>query len=47
LTARTGSTGTTRIALHVAGLIATAAAAAIGIRAARRALNAQLEANLR
>lgn len=35
--------GTTRTALYVAGLVATIAAAVIGTRAARRALDAQLQ----
>lgn len=38
-----GGGGTTRTALYAAGLLATAAAAVIGTRAARRALQAELQ----
>lgn len=43
LTSAGGGGGTTRTVLYVAGLVATIAAAAIGTRAARRALEAQLQ----
>jgi uncharacterized membrane protein YdjX (TVP38/TMEM64 family) len=38
-----GRGGTTRTVLYIAGLVATVAAAVIGTRAARRALNAELQ----
>lgn len=43
LTSAAGRGGTTRTVFYVAGLVATIAAAVIGTRAARRALDAQLQ----